>query len=147
MGCDIHTFVERKYKGDWVMIQPTPYRLAGHDGNEYTLAEHRDYGFFFALAGVRAPNGVKETVEPKGLPPDVSQSVDMHSGELWGIDAHSHSWEMLEDFINLYLFLHGDTAFNHKSFQEQVYQMFALEIRDDAADDPSNFRVVFWFDN
>ncbi len=145
MGCDIHTFVERKHKGRWVMIQPTPYSLI--EKESYALAEQRDYGFFSALAGVRSQHVDVKCAEAKGLPPDVSQSVEMHSEELWGIDAHSHSWEMLEDFINLYLFLHGDTAFNHKNFQEQVYQMFALEIRDDAVDDPSNFRVIFWFDN
>ena len=146
MGCDIHTFVERKHNGKWVMIQPTPYRLIGTD-EEYALAEHRDYGFFSALAGVRSEHRDVKCTEPKGLPPDVSDSVEMHSEEFWGVDAHSHSWEMLSDFINLYLFLHGDTAFAHKTFQQQVYQMFGLEVRDDTEENSSNFRVVFWFDN
>ena len=88
MGCDIHTAVE-KYDEDsdtWFMI---PVEI-------YQDIERRNYEFFAALAGVRGKGP-----EAKGLPDDISLGSQwiVHG---WGTDGHSHTWEMLDDFLEIY---------------------------------------------
>lgn len=127
MGCDIHIYVERKHKGKWVM---------SHEGPK--PAKERNYARFANLAGVRGDGPA-----PKGLPIDVSESVDMHA-DLWGSDGHSHSWLTLDEAIPIFLKRHykGDELTDFEKDYPGCH-FFGVETDEKSEE----FRVVFWFDN
>lgn len=120
MGCDIHVFVERFWRGKWVM-----------DNKAARYAPDRNYGRFAALAGVRGPGP-----KPKGLPDDCSDSVLMIA-EDWGHDGHSHSWYTMDEAIDIWV--DTDYVDNYMGIDPSYYYF--------NIDKPGQYRVVFWFDN
>ena len=79
MGCDIHSFSERKAQnGAWESLGFAPF-------------EWRSYGVFAFLAGVRNYSAVTPIAEKRGLPSDISSHV-FEENETWDGDGHSHSW-------------------------------------------------------
>jgi hypothetical protein len=120
MGCDIHLYFEKKYRGKWVHAdkiekvvdrwtdtlgeqhEQTWYRFAG-PWDERTYGG-RNYDLFAVLANVR--NGFRfagcdtgdafvPIAMPKGLPDDVSGPVKKLERDC--PDWHSHSWLTLRD--------------------------------------------------
>lgn len=117
MGCDIHAWIEVKYKEEWVLVDD--------------LGVHRNYELFADMAGVRG-NGP----EPRGLPEDVSKGAQWRS-EQWGADGHSHSWLYALEFLAL---IKRTKEYGRyiEEYKEEMLQEMADRIKT---------RVVFFFDN
>jgi len=138
MGCDIHVYLERRWNGQWVgLTNPTH-----HDH-----VTDRNYKRFSLLSDVRSLAEFKGP-DPKGLPDDVSPLCQMFHDD-WGQDAHSASWETLQDFVRICLetehdpekvFLDPDDQ-RGKDPYHYYFGLFIDEINIE------NYRVVFWFDN
>lgn len=84
MGCDIHTFVERKVGDAYEYI----------DGIE--PFDWRDYGMYGFLAGVRNYSDITPIAEQRGVPSDASKEVKAQVFN-WSSDGHSHSWLSLKE--------------------------------------------------
>lgn len=143
MGCDIHTFIEKKVNGKWEPI--FLYRI---DGNHPELAypyNGRNYELFSILAGVRGWHNA--LVDLRGLPTDISEGVSREY-DWWGNDAHSMTWY---DLFELSLFekehrneegyeylteFYNSIRFYLNIAQEYVYNL-----------EPNQYRVIMWFDN
>lgn len=96
MGCDIHSYAERKTDGQWHHVVGV-FGSSKYPSNE--PFDWRDYSVFAFLAGVRNYSDVTPIMEPRGLPEDASQSVkDEH--EVWYGDAHTASWLLIEELNN-----------------------------------------------
>jgi len=134
MGCDIHAYLERKVEDKWVMVKQVGFHK--YDPGNFC---NRDYNYFAALAGVRGGGP-----EAKGLPDDVSDSVQMHSND-WNTDGHSHSYMPISEAIALYKFIHSEAP----KYDDWVYHLFGeeTEIIEEYRGGIKSYRVVFWFDN
>lgn len=88
MGCDIHTFAQRRNDG------------GGYETITSNFAEGpqpfywRSYGLFGFLAGVRNYSDVAPISEQRGLPADMNRCTDEYE-EL--SDCHSCSWLSVEE--------------------------------------------------
>ena len=145
MGCDIHLYIEKKVRGEWICISPMvmnkysdplPYSRRKYQ----EIYDSRNYSLFAFLANVRGenPNGFGE---PRGLPLDVSKDVN-DMAEEWGMDGHSHSWvslkEIKENMVDDFVFDFQEVI----DFCEQYTWNYELgEHKEDEV------RIVFWFDN
>jgi hypothetical protein len=163
VGCDIHSFGERRVGNRWVCIRADldlePHwfgweEIMGADpepsGPEPFEAarKYRDFAF---LAGVRNQWGVPPIVEPRGLPEDASAYVRY---EYWDTERrekrdswHSESWLTVEELI---VFDYDRTFEDMKDATHKTYREFLgpefqslLNTLKPAGID----RVVFWFDN
>lgn len=88
MGCDIHTYAERKTGNTYKLVK------------DMTPFDWRAYGMYGFLAGVRNYSDVPALAANRGLPDDVCAQVSAEY-ERWGCDAHSASWidvQELADF-------------------------------------------------
>ena len=151
MGCDIHTYVEKKNeeKDCWEIV--SLYYL-----DEYSktleLAEaysDRCYDLFSLLAGVRG--SYEPLIEPRGLPQDLSSKVETESF-YWAEESHSHTWY---DLFELALFVKELRLDENKEaeyalladFYETIedYCSFAHKYVWEAV--PGKYRVIMWFDN
>ena len=162
MGCDIHLAVEQKntYANDkerqaqealglttWVMVG-TEYDITDPDEvtsiTQHMLAGDRNYERFSALAGVRG-DGPNALGEPKDPSPGTRAQIDG-----WDSDGHSHSHLPIMEFINICETTHwipdGESArdIRNATFPELYEYWFGTTPK---KDDPSLYRVVFWFDN
>lgn len=132
MGCDIHGWVEKKVRGKWIGIEP--FKESTRD---------RNYLRFGKLANVRS-----DGPEPKGLPPDVSDSAG-YDAECWNGDGHSHSWLTLEEATKIWLETQWvpNDAEARARHERWVKKYPYSEFFDVETQDVSDYRVVFWFDN
>ena len=116
MGCDIHSFVEKKNveTGKWEQIrgfksdyydENDEYFSTDEFKNGKTILDCRNYSEFAILADVRNGYGFAgcdtgDAIEPidmpRGLPIDVSDEVKWESDD-YGCDGHSHSWLTAKD--------------------------------------------------
>jgi len=112
MGCDIHLHYEIKEGNEWKYID-WKKDLQSEDKDYYTeLSNHplyvgRNYNLFSILANVRngygfamcnTSAGFAPIDFPRGLPDDISDEVK-EEAEIWGVDAHSHSWLYLQELL------------------------------------------------
>lgn len=79
MGCDIHSYAEKKVEGKWETVR------------ELRPFDWRSYGMYGFLADVRNYSDVPPIAERRGIPPDTSAYVK-EEYEGWSSDAHSASW-------------------------------------------------------
>lgn len=150
MGCDIHMTLERKIGDTWHCIWDGDVRPRVHANNEWEspVVLGRNYRFFGRLAGVR-----DEGPDPKGVPDDVS-FVTQFMLDSWEQDAHSHSWDMLEDFCRKHraesteeeaVGLVKDRLLGTDSeaskHAEWLFGLYFDEVS------MNEYRVVYWFDN
>ena len=163
MGCDIHTFVERRNPetGLWE-------RLSGGLFTDWSVERtdepfDRHYGLFAFLADIRQP-GYVPTIHPRrGLPNDVSQEVKTefgfiypedcpHQGQRWCPCQYSdsglfgHSWatgaELLAFDYDVMLPEAGETLREYLGdYIERFQEIAAL------ATHPEDVRVIFAFDS
>lgn len=76
MGCDIHSFAERKVNGKWEKVEEDFIELSQFDKEWYkkekgnTPFNYRNYSMFAFLAGVRNYDCCVPLSEPRGLPDD-----------------------------------------------------------------------------
>lgn len=157
MGCDIHTFVERRDEaGQWQVVDG----LAPFDW--------RNYGMYGFLADVRNYSAVPSIAEERGLPDDISVEVrDEYA--LWIDDAHTASWLSVNELADFdYTQTVNDRRVTRqtgpnswdggvtgapeegtvKTYHELLGQAFLDDVEQlRSLGDPEDVRVVFWFDN
>lgn len=118
MGCDIHTFVERKLDNKWTLVDQ--------------CQNTRNYKLFGKMAGVR---GIEKPIKyPKGVPKDLSDGTRWFY-EADGSDGHTHSWfneKEIKELKEWYEKEWDDSLF----FTE--FGWYILE---------EDTRLIFWFDN
>lgn len=134
MGCDIHTFVEVKHKGKWLLY------------NHPDVG--RNYDLFEKMAGVRGD--VKNAISPpKGLPEDVSEATQLYY-DYEEPDAHSESFLTLLE-IGLLAKWYGEQGYGNYGFDSEFGYLFGNGFTDmDELTNPppiEDIRFVFWFDN
>lgn len=139
MGCDIHLVLERKLaeEAGWVAVDLFGYSRDTSGRTCFPAARSRNYRRFAALAGVRG-----DGPEPRGFPEDASQSAKYLFDD-WGADAHSPSWLEIDEATRVFLATEYE-PFKADSIEAKwpMSHYFNTE-----ADNPDNYRIVFWFDN
>jgi hypothetical protein len=128
MGCDIHGWVEKKVRGNWIGIRPL---------TDHKKARERNYHRFAALAGVRG-----EGPQPRGLPLDASDSA-AYDAECWDGDGHSHSWLPLAEAVPIFV----ECRYQGEERSDFAKKYPASYFFDVEEEDLSDYRIVFWFDN
>lgn len=114
---------------------PNLYTCTPYDG--------RNYNLFGVLAGVRSrEEGMIDY--PRDLPDDLSEEIrDEYMS--WGCDAHSATYYTLDELL--------DSKYRKMSVGELAeirLKYFFKDVLDTClklTDNPSDFRLVFWFDN
>lgn len=155
MGCDIHSYVERKINGVWE-YEDTPFEPFGN----------RSYSVFAFLAGVRNYDCCEPICERRGLPYDCSDYVtEEYDRGGW----HSCSYLMLDELLD---YDYSKTFWNRRVSKQIAPNMWSgrelaeegegviISYRDNLGehffkdlealsilDEPENIRIVFWFDN
>lgn len=145
MGCDIHTYVEKKVEGVWQPVEGlNPYYEMYPSEQKYVLEgwiyRGRDYGLFSLLADVRNYDDIIAPLdEPRGVPTDASVHIAKEA-KRWGSDGHSHSYFTLSEL----------QAADPET-QQQFHQFFIADTVPKlitlSQGDPDSVRFVFWFDN
>jgi hypothetical protein len=137
MGCDIHTYVEKKVDGKWMpVIGQSPY------DSYQTLAgfaySGRNYGLFGVLAEVRSEGPPID--QERGMPDDVCEEIQA-ACDAWDSDGHTHSYYYLSEL----------QAVDPKVFRNVHANSFVDDtiplLEAIAEGDPDSVRFVFWFDN
>lgn len=167
MGCDIHSFAERKRNGKWEKVGE--HFSLGEWEKEYYKKEKNDspfdwrsYSMFAFLAGVRNYDHCKPISEPKGLPNDISDEVKDEYGE--GFDYHSASFltsKELLDFDYDKVFWNRRVTKNNNgaslaeegegtnvTYRENLGEFFFIHLKElEELGKADEVRIVFWFDN
>lgn len=175
MGCDIHLFTERRASADapWELfaVRRVCERCTGSGINPYHADEKcywcrgtgvdvgysdRNYRVFSQLADVRNDGDVDPISGPRGLPGDMSETLeDLYSGKL-GEDEdsydeihakfgawpgeHSRSWLTLRDLLDYAASHDVHASWGRCAF----WASFVPELA--KAGDPEHVRIVFDFD-
>ena len=187
MGCDIHTFVEKKSRPKWQSIDRfklNPYHGEEGEHEQYSVVDFhrgRDYRLFAVLADVRNNSENRPICDPRGLPEDCNDIITRHSAS-WDMDGHSHSYHTLAD-LEAYALENPDIkhsgmmspkdaalvdegkmpqswcqATNQKTY---VYREWTQNLNiltpliedmrklmtEEYIYEPTEIRIVFWFDN
>jgi hypothetical protein len=149
MGCDIHSFAERKNQ------EGTYSEIKGIKPFDW-----RCYGTFAFLAGVRNYSDITPISEPRGIPDDISETVKSDFIK-WDCDVHTPSWlsvKELEEFdydseIEDCMCMrnnNGGSTCKKGEGKKQTYREFLGKsfFNDIEKLKEANVeRVVFWFDN
>jgi hypothetical protein len=123
-------------------------------GHAFYVVNSRNYELFARLASVRGDGR-----EPRGLPEDVSEMVQMYA-DGWSGDGHSHSWLSASDFADDYYgiqvlkedepmleyhqnILQVDKNYAVLQFLQEMCGVSGIGEQTQA----NEFRFVFWFDN
>ncbi|MFA5697672.1 MAG: hypothetical protein WC888_04550 [Candidatus Izemoplasmatales bacterium] len=149
MGCDIHSFAEKKNQnGQYIIIED----LCPFDWRSYSV-----FGF---LAGVRNYSNIIPISTPRGLPDDVCQEIK-DDFESRGYDAHSASWLSIKELTDFEydketedcrVTINGDggCTCDPGGGKKQTYREF---LRSEFFDEIKKLkeakaeRIVFYFDN
>lgn len=84
MGCDIHSYAERKTDDGFEVVEGlNPF-------------DWRQYGMYGFLADVRNYSDIKPISPQRGFPADASKFV-AEEHDHWSSDAHSASWLLVEE--------------------------------------------------
>ena len=169
MGADIHLFTERyisHVKGEekWVNIDHwthNPWYKEGEDGermlDHVSIYDGRDYELFGILADVRSTPDDGPISPPRGLPEDVSD-VTKKESDIWGRDAHSHSYftlHELKDHIEKYPTIKHSGIWEDSTPLKKIVDKLNEKMKEEfwVSDDlrhpekEEHIRIVFWFDN
>lgn len=154
MGCDIHSFAEKKDKnGNWEVIP---------DFEPFEVRSYRVYGW---LANVRNYSALTPIAERRGFPEDASAEVN-ENYEFWDCDAHSVSWLFVDELLAFNYdavcedrrvtrqmspnyFDGGQTCEEGQGRQTTYREMFGESFFTDLEKlkELNAERVIFWFDN
>jgi hypothetical protein len=153
MGCDIHSFAEKREGGRWVAIPDLEPFAA------------RTYSVFGWLADVRNYSAVPPISPPRGAPADMSATA-AESYDGWGGDAHSASVLTVAELLAVDYeqtvedrrvtrrtgpnsWNGGATAEPGGGRVETLREFLGQAFFDDLAELQASGaeRVVFWFDN
>lgn len=161
MGCDIHSFAEKRNKqtNKWEKVEDV-FSLDKYDKERLKKDKGknpfnwRSYSMFAFLAGVRNYNHYEPLSEPKGLPDDISDEVKEEYGEGW--DYHSASFLTAKELLD---FDYDKTFWNGASlaeegegkvltYRENLGEWFFTHLNElKELGEPEDVRIVFWFDN
>jgi hypothetical protein len=177
MGCDIHSFAERKVNNKWEKVVDH-FSLTELEKDYYKKEKNdspfdwRNYSMFAFLANVRNYDCCEPISEPKGIPYDVCDEIKIDY-EYWKSDAHSCSYLMLKELLDFdyeKVFLkrrisrttyneHGGSFTNGASlaqewegtnmtYRENLGDFFFIHLNElKELGNPDDVRIVFWFDN
>ena len=104
MGCDIHSYAEKKVNGKWEKVGEV-FPMDEWDRNYYkkdfndSPFDWRSYPMFGFLADVRNYSNSEYLSEAKGLPDDISKEVQEKADD-WEGDGHSHSWLSVKELLD-----------------------------------------------
>jgi len=153
MGCDIHTYAERKVGDRYELI------------SNLTPFDWRSYGMYGFLADVRNYSDVPPLAEQRGLPDDAAAATKEAASNMAG-DAHSHTWLSVADLTAFDYCLPledrrvtvqlaenmwsgagtagpgGGEMTTYREFLGDEFFADLAKLKEAGAD-----RVVFWFDN
>lgn len=170
MGCDIHTFIEKRNKGTWEYIKDGVIPITSSFSVEYDKKivtnepfDWRSYGMFGFLADVRNYSECPVICSPKGFPEDASKEVLEEYNIRYG-DAHSASWLTVKELADYdYHQVFWDRRImknNNGASKAEEGEGEYLSMRQFLGDNffanlealkllgnPEEVRVVFWFDN
>lgn len=174
MGCDIHLYMERRWKGRWVPVNAPPHEGEMDYRKEYpwgawvevnqveelaqcllpleervpTTAQEwafgRNYDAFGRLSGVRRDNCYRD---PNGIPEDVSDAVF----EAWGgdeegcVDWHTPTHWTLKDLDDAHSESGDDDGYGRSRIDDLIQEMRRLTNEYNL--EPEDVRVVLWYDN
>jgi hypothetical protein len=148
MGCDIHTHTEQQTSdGTYINLDFSPF-------------DWRGYGMYGFLADVRNYSNVPPISEPRGIPDDVS-SATYGDAEIWGGDAHSHSYLSIKELnefdydkpvedCRVTIDGNGGCTCDRGEGQMTTYRELlgsAFFYNIEKLNELKADRVVFWFDN
>ena len=177
MGCDIHSFAERKINGEWTKV-----------GDHFTLGEWekqyykkdksdspfdwRNYSMFGFLAGVRNYDHCDPISLPKGIPDDTCDYIrDEYEESLMGYHSASYlTVKELTDFnydkkfwnrrVSKTVHYDGGGSYTNGAalaekgegeivtYRENLGETFFKHLKElQELGDPKDVRIVFWFDS
>lgn len=168
MGCDIHSFAEKKVNDKWERIEEKIFH------EDFEPFGWRSYSMFGFLADVRNYSNVKPISKLKGLPED---SEYLNSSSEWGYkdikadiynngNYHSFSYITLEELLSVdYNFTFNDVR--GTSEETCIYDPLLIPIEGETTtlkkflgtsffedleilktlEDPDKVRIIFYFDN
>ena len=154
MGCDIHSFAERRNKdtNKWEVVKDCvtssdfrrEYYKKEKDSSPFGWRNYLTFGF---LAGVRYRN-IEPISEPKGLPDDLSKEVLDEYNSL-RLDAHSASYLTLRELVEFdYDKSCTGDDYPNETYRDVLNDLFFVHLEDlKTLGDLDDVRVVFWFDN
>lgn len=145
MGCDIHFVIEKKRRDKkWEGVHNGDHApCIGSCWVSMRGLNERNYKFFASLAGVRG-----EGPDPKGLPDGVSDMAKSEYND-WSLYVHSVSWDTWKDFIDKHHRAQSDENLIEDAKRLVTEQELSAEENSKryGCYDPSEYRVVYWFDN
>ena len=173
MGCDIHSYAEKKVNGKWEKVSDQ-FSLDEFDKKWYRKEKGdnpfgwRNYSIFAFLADVRNYDHCTPISEPKGLPDDISDEVKEKADD-WDGNGHSHSFLTLKELLD---FDYDKSFWNRRvtkqiapnvwndsslaeegegkiiTYSENLGDWFFIHLEElKMLGDPEDVRIVFWFDN
>lgn len=168
MGCDIHSFAERKLNGKWLKVEEGFIELSEDHKRIYKKEkgnepfDWRSYSMFAFLANVRNFDCCEPISEPKGWPEDsvfldsMYERNDIYEDEPMtnkqDIESYAHSWSYLT-LKELLDFDYDKTFWDKReeeitSYREKLGREFFKQLEElKQLGEPEDVRVVFWFDS
>lgn len=175
MGCDIHSYAERRNKQTDKWEKITDHFSLDDFSKGYYKKEKgdhpfdwRSYSMFAFLAGVRNYDHCNPISEPRGIPHDISDSV-REEYKVWDGDSHSASFLSAKELLE---FDYGKEFWNRRVVRQTGPFSFTgaglaeegegeiVTYRDNLGEwyfkhldelkqlgDPKDVRIIFWFDN
>ena len=147
MGCDIHTFVERKINGEWESVDKwaddeLPNTYIPRDDRFYTNRDYVLFGMICRNVRTLFENGLP----PKGIPDDLTTEVTNAFYD-WGDDGHSHSYLTPKEIRQLIAMTISDSEFAKVNYEGYYYKLFTAWETKLLSYGGEDQRLVFWFDN
>lgn len=151
MGCDIHTYVEKRNKetNQWELVKDDVFSLDNYE-KEYFKKEKsseifhwRSYRMFAILNDVRNYDEITPMYDTdRGFPDDVSKDV---MGEYDSYYHHSESYLTAQELID---FDYNEKAIEYDTYRDCLGDFFFIHLEElKSLGSPDDLRVVFWFDN
>lgn len=166
MGCDIHTYVEKKVNGNWHNIDawhineyydPEKPEDCEPEYSCYGFDNGRDYQLFANLAGVRGE--YPWSLKPKGFPEDAAQAT-YKEFKTWDMDAHTPSYLTYGELLSFSTALtlkqlnpydSGSNSVEEffNDFKDYLYRQdrYHYKYIKNEEEKLDLYRIVFWFDN
>lgn len=174
MGCDIHSYAEKRKKDKWILVTDV-FPLSDFDKEWFKKekGDHpfdwRQYGMYGFLANVRNYSEIPTIAEPKYTIPDDASDEVKKEYEFCEPNAHTATWltaKQLLDFNYDQVFwdrrvtkveksgvingaAHAEEGEGERlTIREFLGEMYFKHLETlKSLGDPEHVRVIFWFDN
>lgn len=144
MGCDIHTFVEKRNKetNEWELVKDRIFTHEFH-GLFSTVFDFRSYNMFDVLKYYIFKD---DFCYNRGFPKNISKDTLNEYNE-WLDCAYHECYLTVKELLDF----NYDEIYNYsykESFRENLNELFFINLEElKALGDPEDLRVVFFFDN